>query len=119
MMQLLPIIVALLLDSLALTYVLYPIYRRTPFETTQATRLNLSVNSQTDREQNARSALQEVELDYQLGNLGETDYRSMRTRYLRRAALALKSRHEREQELDALIEEKLRLLKEQNEHINE
>ena len=43
----------------------------------------------------------------------------MRTRYLRRAALSLKSRHEREQELDTLIEEKLRLLKEQNEHVDE
>src|SRR5260370_13246795 len=106
-MQLLPIIVALLLGGFSLAYVLYPIYRRAPFETTQAMRIHISVNSQTDREQNARSALQEVELDYQLGNLGETDYRSMRTRYLRRAALALKSRHEREQELDALIEEKL------------
>ena len=118
-MQLLPIMLALLLGGFALAYVLYPIYHRTTFGTTQATRLNVSVNSQTDREQNARSALQEVELDYQLGNLGETDYRSMRTRYLRRAALALKSRHEREQEIDALIEEKLRLLKEQNEQVNE
>lgn len=118
-MQLLPIIVALLLGGFSLAYVLYPIYRRTPFETTQAARLNISVNSQTDREQMARSALQEVELDYQLGNMGETDYRSIRTRYLRRAAQALKSRHEREQELDMLIEEKLRLLKEQNEHVDE
>jgi hypothetical protein len=112
MMQLLTIIVALLLGGFALAYVLYPIYRRIPFETTQATRLNISVGSQTDGEQNARSALQEVELDYQLGNLGESDYRSMRTRYIRRAALAMKSRREREQELDAMIEEKLRLLKE-------
>lgn len=118
-MQLLPIIVALLLGGFSLAYVLYPIYRCAPFETTQAARLNISVNSQNDREQIARSSLQEVELDYQLGNLGETDYRSMRARYLRRAALALKSRHEREHELDALIEEKLRLLKEQNEHVDE
>ncbi len=118
-MQLLPIIVALLLGGFALAYVLYPIYRRVPVEITRATRLNMPVSSQSDSEQNARSALQEVELDYQLGNLGETDYRSMRTRYLRRAALAMKSRLEREQELDVLIEEKLRLLKEQNEQINE
>jgi hypothetical protein len=119
MMQMLPFILALLLGSLALAYVLYPIYRRTPFDPTQATRLNTSVNSQAEREQNARTALQEVELDYQLGNLGESDYRSMRARYMRRAALAMKSRREREQELDAMIEEKLRLLKEQNEHVNE
>jgi len=119
MMQLLPIFIALLLGSFALAFVLYPFYRRKPFETTQATRLNISMNSQADREQSARSALQEVELDYQLGNLGETDYRSLRTRYMRRATLAMKSRREREKELDAMIEEKLRLLKEQNEHINE
>jgi hypothetical protein len=110
MMQVLPIIVALLLASCALAFVLYPIYRRAPFETTQ---LNVPVNSQADSEQIARSSLQEIELDYQLGNLGETDYRSMHTRYMRRAALAMKSRRDREQELDAMIEEKLRLLKEE------
>jgi hypothetical protein len=119
MMQLLPIFLALLPGSFALAFVLYPIYRRTPFKTTQAARLNILANSQADREQSARTALQEVELDYQLGNLGETDYRSLRTRYMRRAALAMKSRREREQELDAIIEEKLRMLKEQNEHVNE
>ena len=119
MMQLLPIFIALLLGSFALAFVLYPFYRRKPFETTQATRLNISMNSQADRALCSRSALQEVELDYQLGNLGETDYRSLRTRYMRRATLAMKSRREREQELDALIEEKLRMLKEQNEHVSE
>ena len=118
-MQVLPLIVALLLGGFALAYVLYPIYRRTSIESTHAPHLNISVNSQTEREQSARTALQEVELDYQLGNLGESDYRSMRTRYMRRAAFAMKSRREREQELDTMIEEKLRLLKEQNEHINE
>ena len=118
-MQLLPIIGALLLGGFALAYVLYPIYRRSPFETMQATHLNVSVNSQVDREQNARLALQEVEFDYQLGNLVDGDYRSMRTRNMRRSALAMKARYEREQELDAMIEEKLRLLKEQNEQANE
>jgi hypothetical protein len=118
-MQVLPIFVALLPGMFALAFVLYPIYRRMPFNTTQASRLNISVNSQADREQTARTALQEVELDYQLGNLEETDYRSLRTRYMRRAALAMKSRQEREQELDAMIEEQLRKLKEQNEHVDE
>jgi len=119
MMQMLPIILALLLGSFALAYVLYPIYRRTPSDPTQATRLNISINSQTEREQSARTAIQEVELDYQLGNLGDSDYRSMRARYMRRAAFAMKSRGVREQELDTIIEEKLRLLKEQNEHVDE
>jgi len=118
-MQVLPIFVALLLGMFALAFVLYPIYRRMPFNTSQATRLNISVNSQADREQTARTALQEVEFDYQLGNLEETDYRSLRTRYMRRAAVAMKSRQEREQELDMIIEEQLRELKELNEHVDE
>ena len=118
-MQVLPIFVALLLGIFALAFVLYPIYRRAPFNASQATRLNISVNSQADREQTARTALQEVELDYQLGNLGESDYRSMRTHYMRRAVLAMKTRREREQELDAIIEEKLRLLKEVGGHEDE
>ena len=116
-MQMLPIILAFLLGSSALAYFLYTSYRRTPLDPTQAAHLHISVNAQSEREQHARSALQEVELDYQLGNLAESDYRSIRTRYMRRAILAMKSR--REQELDAIIEEELRLLKEQNEHVNE
>jgi hypothetical protein len=111
-MQVLPIFVAILLGMFALAFVLYPIFRRAPFNTSQVTLLNLSANSQADREQSARMALQEVELDYQLGNLGDTDYRFLRTRYMRRAALAMKSRQEREQEFDVMIEEQLRKLKE-------
>ena len=82
-MQVLPIFIALLLGIFALAFVLYPIYRRMPFITSQAIRLNRSVDSQADREQTARADLQEVELDYQLGNLEETDYRSLRTHYMR------------------------------------
>ena len=118
-MQMLAIILAFLLVRSALAYVLYPIYRRTPFDPTQAAHLNISVNAQTEREQHARTALQEVELDYQLGNLGESDYRSIHRRYMRRAVLAMKSRREREQELDAMIEEKLRLLKEVEGRVDE
>ncbi len=118
-MSALTLIVAILLGGFALAYVLYPIYSRNTFGTTQVSLGKVATDSQADREQNARLALQEVELDYQLGNLGDADYRSMRSRYMRRAALAMKSRQEREQELDALIEEKLRLLKERDEHIDE
>ncbi len=60
----------------------------------------------------AKAALQEVELDYQLGNLEEADYRSWKERYTRRAILAMKSRQNSEQELDALIEAQLRRMKE-------
>ena len=66
----------------------------------------------TEREQAARAALHEVELDYQLGNIADADYGALRERYMRRALAALKSRYEREQELDEVIEEELRRLKE-------
>lgn len=111
-MQVLPLLVAALLGMIALAFVLYPLYRRAPLKTSQVTSLTIPVSSQVEREQTARTALQEVELDYQLGNLAEVDYRSLRTRYLRRAALAKKSRQEREQELDETIEEQLRSMKE-------
>jgi len=67
---------------------------------------------QADREESARAALQEVEFDFQLGNLGEDDYRSLRERYMRRALSALKSRHDRERALDDAIEEQVRKLRE-------
>jgi hypothetical protein len=118
-MQLLPILVALLLGLFGLAFVLYPIYRRAPYKTSLGLSLNTSVNEQADREQLARTGLQEVELDYQLGNLGESDYHALRSHYMRRAALAMKSRQEREQELDAMIEEQLRQMKEVDGHIHE
>ncbi|HLZ59881.1 MAG TPA: hypothetical protein VKR06_23275 [Ktedonosporobacter sp.] len=67
-----------------------------------------------EREQLARTALQEVELDYQLGNIAEADYRSLRERYMRRALVALKSRYDREQEIDDEIEQELREIKERD-----
>ena len=65
-------------------------------------------------QQTAKAALQEIELDYQLGNLDEADYRSLKERYTRRAILAMKSRQNHEQELDELIEAQLRRMKEGN-----
>lgn len=76
-------------------------------------------HAQEEREQTARTALQEVELDFQLGNLAEADYRSLRERYMRRVVLAMKSRHDREQELDEAIEEQLRRMREMDEQAKE
>lgn len=130
-MQLLPILIAIVLGILALAFVLYPLYHRTPAPkgetgqaplvpwTNQPTDLAHSNGEQpdstlTDRELAARTALQEIELDYQLGNIAEPDYRGLRERYVRRALVALKSRYEREQELDDVIEAKLQKLKEKD-----
>ena len=130
-MQLLPILIAIVLGILALAFVLYPLYHRTPAPkgeagqtplvpwTNQPTDLAHSNGEQpdstlTDRELAARTALQEIELDYQLGNIAESDYRGLRERYVRRALVALKSRYDREQELDDVIEVKLQKMKEKN-----
>lgn len=130
-MQFLPLLVAVILGASALAFVLYPLYRQnyaktqaahaqeTPLQNgtsqpgSQSTTLSSMVNV-SDREQMAKAALQEIELDYQLGNLGEADYRSLKERYTRRAILAMKSRQNHEQELDELIEAQLRRMKEEN-----
>jgi hypothetical protein len=130
-----PILVALLLGIAALAFVLYPLYRRParvpearhpqglslhfiPYSGDKAenvvappvgARADVNVD---DREQTARTALQEIELDYQLGNLAETDYRTLRERYMRRVLVAVRTRQKSERELDEAIEEQLRILRE-------
>ncbi|GCE25892.1 hypothetical protein KDA_13760 [Dictyobacter alpinus] len=109
------LLIAVVLGLLALAFVLYPLYRR-PAQNKPAngeTNEPMVESSElAESEQLARSAIQEVELDYQLGNIEEPDYRSLRERYMRRALTALKSRYEREQEIDTEIEEQLQKLKE-------
>jgi hypothetical protein len=119
------IVLAIVLGLLALAFVLYPVYRRKhevlPVQTCEASlqatdglseeKTSTSI-SLAEKEQSARSALQEVELDYQLGNIAEPEYQDLRERYMQRALVALKSRYEREQEIDAEIEEQLRRMKE-------
>jgi hypothetical protein len=120
------IALAIILGLLALAFVLYPIYRRKHDEllveaaidaTSQNTKgvqeakSTFASLSLAEKEQNARDALQEVELDYQLGNIAEPEYQALRERYMQQALVALKSRYEREQEIDAEIEEQLRKMK--------
>jgi hypothetical protein len=115
----LPLLLAVVLGVLALAFVLYPFYRRAPANSEQQSEIALFpwigeegegggegqelVNGHrkeqveqgaplSESEQAARGALHEIELDYQLGNISEGDYRTLRERYLRRALVALKSR---------------------------
>ncbi len=88
-MQLLPILVAFLLGAFALAFVLAPLSRRTLVETWRITRLSTSATAQTDPEQMARAALQEIELDYQLGNLAECSHRPQLMRCPRAVSSAL------------------------------
>jgi hypothetical protein len=109
------IVIALILGVLALSFVLYPLYRHPDDASTRAgSEAPTEGEGMTDeREKAARNALQEVELDYQLGNIAEPDYQALRERYMRRALVALKSRYDRERELDEEIEEQLRKMKDQ------
>ncbi|HTI14135.1 MAG TPA: hypothetical protein VL461_06105 [Dictyobacter sp.] len=110
------IIVAVLLGLFALCYVLYPLFRTQKKEAGQVSdQLALATTSygqMSEEEMAARNAIQEVELDYQLGNIVPSDYQELRERYMRRAVSALRSRYEREQEIDNEIEEQLQTLKE-------
>jgi len=132
----LSLLIALALGISALAFVLYPFYRSTPVrpEKQKNTALfpwieerapetaNGHANGEgsvgaSEGEQAARTALYEIELDYQLGNISESDYRKLRERYLQRALVALKSRYDREQELDDVIEVQLRKMKEHNDSV--
>jgi hypothetical protein len=131
LMPILSILIAIVLGVLALAFVLYPLYRRPAERRTgvidhaledhavveDSSKLGEISTRIAEGEQAARNALQEVELDFQLGNITETDYRTLRERYIRRALIALKLRYEREQELDEAIEEQLRLMKEKKQHV--
>lgn len=112
------IVVAIVLGVLALAFVLYPLYRRSPGVAPVEDMAQLSASTLApvdEQEESARAALQEVEFDYQLGNISEADYRSLRERYMQRALVAFKSRYERDEELDQEIERELNRLKEANE----
>lgn len=123
--MLLIIIVSLVLAIWALAFVFYPLYRPRlgptllPLPSAQSQAEQDEVGELGEREQNARTALQEVELDYQLGNITEPDYRALRERYMQRALVALKSRYAYDQDIDDEIEAQLRNLKESHEEAND
>src|SRR5689334_13431468 len=108
------IVLAVLLGLCALAFVLYPLYKQMmvtgptqvhTLDTEDELVMSDGAVQPTDDEQAARAALQEVELDFQLGNISQSDYNQLRGRYTQRALVALKQRYDHEQELDAVIEE--------------
>jgi hypothetical protein len=96
--------------------VLYPLYHQASFKVVQKRATAGLATTQSEYEQAARAALKEVELDYQLGNLAESDYRKLREHYIRRAFVAMKSRQQSEEAIDTLIEERLQQLKDEREN---
>jgi hypothetical protein len=103
-------VTAIIIAVPLLAFVCYPLYRRPVGQAASDGSSALS-----EREQNARQALSEVEFDFQLGNLDEQDYRLLRTRYINRTLTALKARRTRTQEIDEQIELEVRRLREEEE----
>ena len=106
-----PLVIGVLLGLSGLAVVLYPLLGLD--RDTLEARSSGPIAEVAERERSARDALREVEFDHRLGNLDDADYQSLRSRYERRALAALKTRYQREQELDALIEQQLDALRAQ------
>lgn len=104
-----PLIIAALLGLTGALIVAFPLLGLTG--TPSASAAPDVMSDVADRERQARLALREVELDYTLGNLDSGDYDALRGRYERRALSALRTRYQREQELDALIESQLDVMR--------
>lgn len=104
----LPLILAVLLGLAALAVVLAPLFVS---NVASASGDGATTTTLAERERAAKAALQDVEFDYQLGNLAEDDYRGLRERYMRRALAALKGRYDREKALDDAIEAQVRALR--------
>lgn len=106
-----PLLIAILLGLSALLIVIQPLLglnRAAPAALSPE-----AVSDAAERERLAKQALRDVDFDYRLGNLDEGDYSSLRERYERRALAALKTRYDREQELDAQIDRQLATLRAQ------
>lgn len=106
-----PLVIAVLLGLAGLAIVIFPLLGLDR-ETAEA-EAGGPIAEVAERERSARDALREVEFDHRLGNLDDSDYQALRARYERRALAALKTRYQREQELDALIEQQLDALRAQ------
>src|SRR5690348_13096176 len=106
------LIVAALLGLSGLLIVIYPLLGLDA--AARRSRAERELDALDDGERAAKDALRDVEFDYRLGNLDERDYRDLRDQYERRALAALKSRYERERELDAVIDAQLAALRATN-----
>jgi hypothetical protein len=105
----LPLLVATLLGLSGIVIVIYPLLGLE--QGRDAAVAGEPVSEAAERERVAKRALRDVDFDYRLGNLDETDYLALRDRYEERALAALKTRYERERALDALIDEQLAALR--------
>lgn len=110
-----PLLIAALLGLSAAIVVLYPLLgldRATAAaESVRDAAFDAALSDDMERERGAKLALRDVNFDYRLGNLDPEDYVALRDRYERRALAAMKTRYEREQALDDLIDHQLEAMR--------
>jgi hypothetical protein len=99
-----PIAIAALLGLAGLLIVIYPLLGVDPVAEMVDRKSSTGVSEQ---EVSAKQSLRDVDFDRRLGNLDEEDYRELRDRFEESALAAMKSRYERERELDAAIDRQL------------
>lgn len=104
-----PLLLATLLGLAALLVVIQPLLVASRDGAPEAATTPLAESA--EREQTAKQALLDVELDHRLGNLAAEDYAALRARYEERALAALKARYDAERALDATIDQQLARLR--------
>lgn len=105
-----PLLLAVLLGVAALLVVIQPLLAAHGGDAMPETVATPLADS-AEREQTAKQALLDVELDHRLGNLEAEDYATLRARYEERALAALKARYDAERALDATIDQQLARLR--------
>ncbi len=102
-----PLAITALLGLTGLLIVLYPLLGVDP----AAEQANREAQERvSEQEVSAKQSLRDVDFDRRLGNLDEDDYRDLRNRFEESALEAMKSRYERERELDIAIDRQLQSL---------
>lgn len=100
-----PVLVAIACALILFGIVLYPILQ--PGHSATLKESNFIFAQGKEQEQVTKTLLQELELDYQLGNLDQPDYEVLRNTYTARAIAILKERDEQDKILDDLIEQQV------------
>lgn len=105
-----PLLLAVLLGLAALLVVIQPLLAAKSDGAPEAVTPTPLAES-AEREQTAKQALLDVELDHRLGNLEAGDYTELRARYEERALAAFKARYDAERALDTAIDQQLARLR--------
>ncbi len=104
------ILIGIAMMVLAIPFVINPFLNGKLFE--QADVVGEEVISPKDRHTSLLLALRDLEFDHQIGKIAEEDYIGLREAMLAQAAIALEAQEKEDAELDAQLEQAIRLRRE-------